>query len=363
MIPKLLVRAVLAVAAGWAGLSVGAGCGGTVGIGAHATVDRVDGSTDAGAAGSGSTGGPQGSGSAGATGGSPGGALVDGEGTLVDPHKEQRHALISQLCANFDLYPCLRLPVILGEPSEAQNTSAHCLRQLELSWYADIPAACWDDWVLATTCAATANYQCPCYGAGCDLGASLSPPYDGPCPAETAALQRCAMNHWLFGTVNGSRFSNVRWSLSNDRTRCFVPVFDETHPTRTWLGSCTGPPGGPYGCEVTLNGRILYDDRTQQSASFLADDCQSAAQRIADGFGAKDVDCCFTWFPTTDAGTPGAEQCSCTADPAAPSPGSLNTSYATCADAAAAGHGSVVDLCPYYAPAPNLGYNFPGAHP
>jgi len=108
-----------------------------------------------------------------------------------------------------------------------------------------------------------------------------------------------------------------------------------------------------------LNGRILYDDKTQEWASFLADDCQGAAQRIADGFGVKDVDCCFTWFPTTDTGTPGAEQCVCTADPAAPSPGSFNASYTTCADAAAAGRGSVVDLCPYYYPAPNTGYNFP----
>jgi hypothetical protein len=96
---------------------------------------------------------------------------------------------------------------------------------------------------------------------------------------------------------------------------------------------------------------------------FYSDDCKSFAQAMANGqVGVSDVDCCFTWHVpdagasadasnTSESTTPGTH-CSCTADP-------TTSGFASCAAAAAAGNGEVVDLCPQYQPPPASGFPSP----
>jgi hypothetical protein len=107
-------------------------------------------------------------------------------------------------------------------------------------------------------------------------------------------------------------------------------------------GICQGPPGGPFFCNIDLNGEALFDDAAQTYASFYSDDCIGVARAMANGgAGVNDVDCCFAWQDSADAGAAKSSHCSCTADP-------TQAGFATCTAAAGAGNGHVVGLCPQY---------------
>src|SRR5262249_46312568 len=146
------------------------------------------------------------------------------------------------------------------------------------------------------------------------------------------------------GEVTGSRMQ-CSWYVSPDGTTCQVSGC-RRNQTDVFEASCQGAPGGPYACKPTLNGRQLVDDYWNNELEFVSTTCEEAAQTMADGGGGVSyVDCCVSWVADTEP----KNRCSCTDLKAnnmlfvVPDAG-----FHSCADAAAAGHGMVVDLCPQY---------------
>jgi hypothetical protein len=294
----------------------------------------------------------------GASNGGAAGGTADAASSFPDPHGPERKALITQFCSAFDAYPCLEPTVIVGDTLHLEGPptydAAECGRELGASVPLALSPGCWDEWVAAMKCVNAEPHQCPCAGTACFVA-----PLDGDgtatdCAAERQAVRDCYdTTTGLAGMVKGSRMP-CAWSVSVDGATCDVDCY--RNQTDTFNANCVGAPGGPYDCTPALNGRPLVDDYWNNSLAFVSDTCEQAAQTMADGGGGVSyVDCCITWVADTEP----KNRCSCT-DLKANNMlfVDVDSGFATCADAAASGHGMVVDLCPQYAAVTPPG--FPG---
>lgn len=270
----------------------------------------------------------------GVDGGSPN-VSIEGGNPVTDPHATERHQLVSDFCAILDQYPCLK----------TEHTGGDCREIFEEMQYWETPEECWNEWASAVRCLTTAPRQCPCsgtaMGSDCYID-DLTPTSTGPCIDERQNLARCKGAHPGAGDVQGTLLE-CNWTLSPTKTNCAIMCLGD--PNHQITATCLGAPSGPFGCTVYLNGREIVDDATGDTATFDTTDCPGAAKTVGDGFGSNFVNCCFDWVKKTDSGT-SESVCTCTADPSQEVNG--RKGYATCAEAAAAGNGQIVDLCPRY---------------
>jgi hypothetical protein len=280
-----------------------------------------------------------------------GDASADGGNVAVDPHAAERRQLADQYCNLHDKYPCFLTAQELDAPDgRAVPDTAACSQQTQLDEEMGVPEACWNDWVETMTCLINAPRHCPSNGL---LLGPLVVDLDAldMSSCSNAALEACLAREAQEFMVTGSRFT-CYGDTSPQKTACNITCTDPNADAgyEEFEGNCQGPPSGPFLCNISLNGQALFDDAIESFASFYSDDCASVARAMANGgAGVNDVDCCFVWETPADASAERNHHCSCTADP-------TQAGFATCAAAAAAGQGHVVDLCPQYVSKGSAGF-------
>lgn len=261
---------------------------------------------------------------------------------------KERATLIEKHCSVLADYPCLEN--FDGEASRyagscaAKVRVAACELDDTLDYNQRIPVACDDAWHASVDCANSVDYT-----GACDLGGGSSnfplglipivhyqsPGYMGePCRPERQALQDCIEKQNPASDVKGQRVTCRYYTAVNDPGVC--DIFCDAGNNEYFESECDGVSGGPYECGCRLNGVPLSDDAFGYNPRFFGASCADAAQRMADGECIERVDCCFTWM-----GVQGKSGCACVSDPKL-------VGYDTCAAAAAATGGTVVDLCPRY---------------
>jgi hypothetical protein len=332
-----------------------AGAGGTsaVGVGGSAV------SFDGGIAGTGGAAGGAGGAFMGSAGTPDNPFPIVGTGEPVDckvpdvpvgdtPEAKERTTLIERHCSVLADYPCLTNST--GEASRyaatcgAKARVAACELDDVIEYNLSIPPACDDEWHASVACANAVDYSGACEDGGAEqfplgiiqIQQFQSPAYTGePCRPERQAIEDCIEKENPYTITKGKRAECNYHTAANDPAICQVYC---AVGTNQFESSCDGVAGGPFECGCSLNGVPLSDDAFGYNPRFFGASCGDIAQSMSDGECIKRVDCCFTW-----QGVQGKEGCACVSDPKL-------VGYDTCAAAAAATAGKVVDLCPVYAP-------------
>lgn len=275
------------------------------------------------------------------------GALTGSQAILQSADTQ---ALVARFCGLLDDHACVQgqsFPV--GRPGD-------CERGFQTEWEIIAPGGCDEAFLDVIRCTIEHDFSdctesCGGLGAEPRQECMLRYPVDEHletlpyCDAEQQAVAECFANR--FQTIEGSETACVH--SEPGPSQCAIHCGEhlaasdagaERSP-REFSALCSGE--GALSCQCMLNGQPLLPtpwadtlpegDREAAATRFDADDCQAAAQAMADGRCLSLIDCCHTFLDGD------AESCTCSPVPEGSS----------CAERAESHGGEVVDLCPRYA--------------
>jgi hypothetical protein len=270
------------------------------------------------------------------------------------PEERARTDVARAYCEAFAGYGCLDLrPPGISSRQAKEECSADerleaCVQDVlyQHAFYVapGATAPCDEEWMANLRCSTETDWAAT-GKSGDDLCREMDaflmtkPASPGPCQVQEQALIDCRDQNQPATEVTGTR-ATCFYGYSPTNVVCYVTCkvggnqFD---------ADCSGPPGLPLRCSCHVNGRFLDDFNT----AMVAGDCADAARRMADGECINRTDCCVSYFD-------GMERCLCTADPQRVFDPQHTGETVTCESAAQAAGGTVVDLCPQYAPVDSI---------